>query len=186
MVYKNTGNKKFKIKYKKILFIIAIVIYIIGLCTGCCFAFKNSQNMAFVQKVTDVEELINAGNKGILAASAKYLSRDIILLCQVLIFKYSGILKGLCFAMPFIMAVQNSCIYAGNIYQSRLTVFNLFFNFILKDTAVAMILLLYTCITTNEILSDKYIPKKDIINLSVYISAIIIVYIIGFTVKYLL
>ena len=185
MVYKNTGNKKFKIKYKSILFILTVFIYVTGVCTGCSFAFKNSRNIALVRKVTVVEELVNIENKGIFADCMQYSLRDLIMLCRVLVFKYSGVLKGLCLAVPFVVAVQNACIYAGNIYQDKLSVFNLFFDFILKDTAIVMILLIYTCLTANEILSDKYNPKKDIINFSVYLCATVIVYIIDITVKWL-
>ena len=53
MIYKKTKNKK--LKHKDILLILLIIIYIAGVFIGCDFAFKNSRNMAFIQKVTCVD-----------------------------------------------------------------------------------------------------------------------------------
>ena len=186
MVYKSTDNTKVKIELVNIIFLILIIMYFSGLCCGCKFAFKNSHNMAFVQNVIDIDKMIKIENNGIYAVSVQYFIRDVVMLCRILILKYSGILKGLCLSVSFIVAVQNSCIYSYVIYQNKLSLFRLILDFVLKDTAIIIILLFYTCIISKEIIKEKYNPKKDIFNSLIYISAMIMVYIIDSTVKIVL
>ncbi|MBR5805949.1 MAG: hypothetical protein IKY30_04150 [Oscillospiraceae bacterium] len=182
MIYKKTKNKK--LKHKDILLILLIIIYIAGVFIGCDFAFKNSRNMAFIQKVTCVDLILKSAAESKFAVYVQYLKRDLLAVCSILILKYSGVLKGLSISVPFIIAVQNSCIYAGNLCRNNFSFSKLFLDFIIKDTSVVMIILLYTMTITTEILNNKYNPRKEIINLSLYASTIAMVYIIDFTVKY--
>ena len=51
MVSKSITEKTDKTQYTKIIFLVLLLIYALGLCSGCAFAFKNSTNLAFVEKV---------------------------------------------------------------------------------------------------------------------------------------
>lgn len=186
MVYKNNEIKNLKIQYRKLIFSLVLLIYFIGLCAGCSFAFKNSRNLAFVQKVTVIENIANTENTALFALSGRYLARDLIMLSMILVFKYAGILKGLCVTVPFIMAVQNSCIYISKIYLENLSFFNLFFYFFIKDTAVIFIILVYNYTVVNEIINHKSFVKSDIKKLMIYSVAIILIYIIDTVIKTML
>ena len=186
MIYKNNDIKNNRIQYQKLIFSLVLIIYFAGICTGCTFAFKNSQNLTFVQKVTVIENITKLEKTAFLALSVRYFVRDCLMFCMVLVFKYSGILKGMCLTIPFVTAVQNSCIYATVIYENKIGIFNLFFHYILKDTSVIFILLIYTYIIINEIVSNKDYPRSDVKKLVVYLIAISFIYIIDITVKTML
>lgn len=183
MVYKNKDLKKDKLYYRKLIFSVLLIIYFAGLCAGCAFALKNTDNFDFVKKVTFIENLANVEKSSVLAHSVRFLLRDIILIISVIIFKYSGILKGLCLCVPFIMAVQNSCLYTVLMYQVKTGIFNLIFHYILKDTAVSFVVIIYTFIIINELLRGRERPQKDIRRTFVYIRGIFIIYVIDFAVK---
>ena len=178
MVYKNKDLKKIKYNYKKLIFSVLLIIYLIGLCTGCCFALKNADNFSFVQKVTFTEKMIKSGNNSIFS-----LCRDILLITAVIVLKYSGILKGLCAVVPFIMSVQNSSLYTVRLCSEKTGFFSLLFNVILKDTAVSFLILIYCYITVNDIISGRQSPKNDMKKRIIYITGIILIYIIDFAIK---
>jgi len=183
MIYKNIDLKKYKYQSKKLIFSIILIIYIAGICTGSLFAFKNSQNLTFIQKVTFVENTAKVENTAFLAQSVKLCIRDIMLICLILIFKYSGILKGMCITIPFIFGVQNSCIYSTIISLKQPSAFNILFNYIIRDTAVILIVLLYLLVVIYEIITSKENVKKDIKYLIIFIFATLCIYIIDLTIK---
>lgn len=183
MIYKNIDLKKYKYQGKKLIFSIILIIYIAGICTGSLFAFKNSHNLAFIQKVTFAENITKVENTAFLARSVKFFIRDIMLICLILIFKYSGILKGMCITVPFVFGVQNSCIYSTIFSLNQLSAFNILFNYIIRDTAVILIVLVYLLAVITEIIVSKENVKKDIKNLIIFIFAVLCIYIIDLTIK---
>ena len=182
MIYKNKDSKN-KYLNKNYIFAAVVFIYFIGLIAGCSFVFKNGDNLTFVKKVTLIENIINGEAKPILALSTTYMTRSLICIITVLILKYSGILKGMCICIPFILAVQNSAIYSILLYENRLSLFQILYTFILKDSAVVFIVLIYCGIIINEIVTYKENVKSDIKKLLIYLTAVCIINLIDYTVK---
>lgn len=182
MVYKNSSNK-ILLNRNKIIVVFLILIYISGIFSGCAFAFKNAENLIFVQKVLDIEKIIKSLNSGNLTSLLKYIFRDFALLCAIIILKYSGVLKGIVISIPFAYAVQNTCIYICAIFNKTTTFFNLIFSYLLKDIAVGMIIIVYTYSIIIEILNDRYNLKKDSIRLIIHTVAVTFIYVVDFSVK---
>lgn len=183
MVYKNKDIKIDKLYCRKLIFSVILLVYFSGLCAGCSFALKNARNFDFVQKVTFVQNLSEIENMAVSACSARFLARDIIFILLILTFKYSGVLKGLCLCIPFIMAVQNTCIYTIFIYKVKVSVFNLIFNYILKDTAVSFMIILYLYVIVTDIVYGRTNIKKDMKKTLIYSTGIILIYIIDTVIK---
>ncbi len=179
-------NKDFKLsqntKYK-VTFNILLLIYITGLCTGCVFTLKNAYNLDFVKYITLTENISKQAREVDLAVIAPYILRDIVICTLIPFLKYSGIQKSLIICVPFILSVQNGCIYSILFYEKNINIFNIMFNYVLKDTAITIILLLFIFTTVKEILSKKYNIKKDIKKLFVYYISISCVYIIYYLIK---
>ena len=183
MTYKNYNNVKNKTRSRKAVFYILIFIYIFGLVTGCMFTLKNTENLEFVKKITLTESLFTDKSDNYIIHSSKFIIRDVILLLFVLIFKYSGILKGLSSCIPAILSIQNSSVYAALMIDKKISVFNLMFNYIIKDTAISFLILSYCFIIFNEIIEAKENPERDIKRFSIYLSGIIVVYLLNFLIK---
>lgn len=182
MIYKNKDSKN-KYLNKNYIFAAVIFIYFIGLIAGCSFVFKNGDNLTFVKKVTLIENIINGETKPISALSTTYVTRSLICIITVLILKYSGILKGMCICIPFILAVQNSAMYSILLYENRFSLFQILYTFMLKDSAVVFIVLIYCGIIINEIVTYKENVKSDIKKLLLYLTAVCIINLIDYTVK---
>lgn len=185
MVYKNNRPRK-KSKYKKAVFYILLIIYFAGICAGCTFALKNQENMDFVAKVAFTQENFIPDKNGALSQPFRYLIRDILCIAAVFVLKNSGILKGMCLCVPFVAALQNSCIYTILIGQSNIGIFNIVFFYILKDTAAVFLILLYCYLAINEIINQKSNIHSDYKRAAAYASGIIFVYLIDYAIKVLI
>lgn len=183
MVNKNITNSKYKLQNKKLIFYLLLFVYIIGMVTGCVFTFRNKDNIEFIKQVSLTEKLLANGETTVYIHTAKIFIRDAILLVSILMFKYSGILKSCCICVPFILSVQNACLYSVMINAGEISVFNLLFNYIAKDTAVSLLILMYCFIITNEIIHKRNNPQKDIKKLSIYFSGLSVIYILNILIK---
>ena len=183
MVNKNRTNSKYKLQNKKLILYLLLLIYLIGMVTGCVFTFKNKDNIEFIKQISLTEKLLANGESAISVNTAKIFIRDAILLVSILIFKYSGILKSCCICVPFILSLQNSCLYSVMINTGEISIFNLLFNYIAKDTAVSLLILMYCFIVTNEIVHKRNNPQKDIKKLSIYFSGLSVIYILNILIK---
>jgi hypothetical protein len=122
---------------------------------------------------------------GNLGPSVRYLIRDVLLTASILLFKYSGVLKGVCVVIPFILAVQNSCIYAS-IICNNISLFKLITNYIMKDTTISLLIILITTQTIIEIIANKYDIRTDMKKIIWYYLSVIFVYVINFSVNYMI
>ena len=137
-------KKEFKkIDFYRIIFAVLLIISFTGLCTGCLFAVKNADNFDFVKRITLTENYTKMENRGIFKPYCTILIRDIIVCCIILFLKYSGIQKSLVICAPFIVSVQNGAIYTVLLSAGEINVFHLLFNYVFKDTAVLLIIILY-------------------------------------------
>lgn len=186
MVYKNNHIKSKKRQYKKFVFYVLLIIYFTGMCAGCTFAFKNGNNMDFVSKVTFTANSDLFNKSAILSQSVRFLIRDLICVAIIFVLKNAGILKGLCRCVPFIVAVQNSCIYTILIYKNKINIFNIIFFYLVKDSAVVFLIMIYCFISVMDIISDKNDIKMDIKKAGIYISGILFIYVIDYAVKTLI
>ena len=91
MIYKKNKFGIYGIQYKKLIFFTVIIVYFIGICSGSYFAFKNTGNLLFVQKVTVIQNLLQVEKTGDLGLSVRYFIRDVLLIASILLFKYSDI-----------------------------------------------------------------------------------------------
>ena len=186
MIYKKNKFGIYGIQYKKLIFFTVIIVYFIGICSGSYFAFKNTGNLLFVQKVTVIQNLLQVEKTGDLGLSVRYFIRDVLLIASILLFKYSGALKGVCVVIPFILAVQNSCIYASTICNNNISLFKLVTDYIIKDTAISILLIILTTQTIIEIIANKYDIRTDMKKIIWYYLAVISIYFINFSVNYMI
>ncbi len=183
MVNKNINNSKSKLQNKKLILYILLLIYLLGMVSGCVFTFKNKDNIEFIKQISLTEKLLANGETSLYLHTTKIFIRDLILLLSILIFKYSGILKCFCICIPFVLSLQNSCLYAVMINTGEISIFNLLFNYIAKDTAVSLLILMYCFIITNEIIHKRSNPQKDIKKFSIYFSGLSVIYILNIIIK---
>jgi len=185
MVRKNNRSATDKRQLKKILFCVLIIIYTAGLCAGCLYACKNGQkSILFSDTFLEGYETKTAKNM-LLACSVRFLIKDIIMLLSIFVLKYSGVLKGLCAAVPFVFSLQEGYVYIC-LHNLNLKLFDLLLFFTVKDTAVSFILIIFCFVIIYDIICQKENPKKDFQKLMIYISGILCVYIVDITVKKML
>ncbi len=182
MLNKNYDLKTNRNLVQKIIFYTVLAIYICGLCCGCLFALKNSENTAFVSRITGVEKMVKNGNNTLFTVFAAVYIRDVFSLASVLVLKYSGVLKGMCVCRPFVAALQNGCVYIVN-YHSGVEIYDLIVRYILKDTANGFLLILFCYVIVSDIINDRYNYRRDIAKFTVYITGITVVYIVDFIIK---
>lgn len=183
MVNKNISQLYEKINYDKVVFSLLLLVYATGLCSGCAFALKNGDNMLFVSNVTFTSRLGKIETDAILSYTLRYFARDLACFAAVLILKYSGVLKGMCLCVPFIASLQNASIYCVLLSQKEISIFNLIFYYILRDTAVAFLLLSYCYIIINDIIKKRQNIKADFKKSSIYIGGILFIYMIDYGIK---
>lgn len=165
MVHKSKENRKQFIKAEKYILILLVISYIAGVCSGCYFVLSNKDNAIFTSYIT-TGNAINIGIFFILA----------------LLLKYSGVLSGLLYVLPFFSGIQNSACYCRYFLMDKVPVESLIFA-VIKDSAVILLLILYIIVIISQILNRKYNIKKDFKYFSLYFSGMIIVYIIDFIIK---
>ena len=181
MIYK---SKEFKrSSFNKFIFNLIIFLYFLGLCAGSIFAVKNADNWDFIKRVTNIENLTFQSKIPFFKLYKQYILNNISFVALVLIFKYSGILKSMAAVIPFILAIQNSCVYIILLADSQLSIYALLFEHILKNTAVSFIIVLYVYTIIKEILSGREDVKKDIKKLLIYWITILGIYLIDYLIK---
>ena len=164
MVNKNSKAKKY-INAEKYIFALLLLSYIIGVSIGSYFILSNRENAEF---------------------TANIISRNsfkvLLYFIMTLLFKYSGVLSGMLGILPLFLGIHNASGYCtvllekGDIkYETALI--------LLKDTAIVMLLVFYIIVVINQILNDRYVPKKDIKYFIVYFFAAIMVILLEYILK---
>lgn len=181
MIYK---SKEFKRNnFNKLIFNSVIFLYFLGLCVGCMFAVKNTDNWDYVKRITDIEKLTFKSNTPFFKVYRQQILHSISFIALALIFKYSGILKSMTVVIPFVLAIQNSCVYTVLLVDGEFSIYRLLFEHTLKNTAISFVIILYVYIMIKEILSGREHIKKDIKKLLIYCTTIFFVYLIDYLIK---
>ena len=157
MVHKTKEIRKRQISSEKYILFLLIVSYFAGIYIGCRFTYL-SNNIIFINYIAKNSVL-----------------NDILCIIAALLLKYSGILNGVLYMLPFFSGIQNTVFYCKFILSDT----NISYSFvmgIIKDTAVLMMLLLYVLIIINQIINKKYNIKKDLKYVSAYLSGIVVIY----------
>ena len=150
MVHKTKEIRKRQISSEKYILFLLIVSYFAGIYIGCRFTYL-SNNIIFIN----------------------YIAKNSVL--NDILCKYSGILNGVLYMLPFFSGIQNSVFYCKFILSDTDISYS-FVMGIIKDTAVLMMLLLYILIIINQIINKKYNIKKDLKYVSAYLSGIVVIY----------
>ena len=158
MVHKTKEIRKRQISSEKYIIFLLIVSYFAGIYIGCRFTYLSNDNILFINYIAKNSVL-----------------NDILCIIAALLLKYSGILNGVLYMLPFFSGIQNSVFYCKFILSDTDISYS-FVMGIIKDTAVLMMLLLYILITINQIINKKYNIKKDLKYVSAYLSGIVVIY----------
>ncbi|MEG1862794.1 MAG: hypothetical protein RR198_04215 [Oscillospiraceae bacterium] len=183
MVSKSITEKADKMQYAKAIFLVLLLIYSIGLCSGCAFAFKNSDNLSFVEKVSGTAALVQNEKSSLLNLTLRFALRDLAAILIVLLLKYSGILRGASICVPFVIALQNSCIYLSCLMSKSLNILELLYFYVIKDTAIAFLILAYCYIIALDLIFKKQLIKQDIRKTAIYLCGICMVYMVDYGIK---
>ena len=161
---KKIKEKQNNTDIEKYIFILLIIAYISGIISGCCFIFKNPDNIELTKYLTLNNTTTNT-------------TTFVIYLISAFLLKYSGILCGFICFLPFLNGIQNSVYYSKNLLFSK--DINLYLNIInaIKDTATSLLLILYLIVIISQIIYRKYNIKKDLKYFSAYIVSSILIYI---------
>lgn len=164
MVNKNSKSKKY-INAEKYIFLLLLLSYIIGVATGSYFILSNKENAEFTAYIISQNSF-----------------KVLLYFIMTLLFKYSGILSGMLGILPLFLGIHNASGYCSVMlhkeavkYETALTM--------LKDTAIVMLLVFYIIVVINQILNNKYVPKKDLKYFTAYFSAAAIVLLIEYIMK---
>ena len=158
---KKIKEKQNNTDIEKYIFILLIIAYISGIISGCCFIFKNPDNIELTKYLT-LNNTITF----------------VIYLISAFLLKYSGVLCCFICFLPFLNGIQNS------VYYSKILLFsndiNLYLNILnsIKDTAISLLLILYLLVIISQIICRKYNIKKDIKCFTTYIISSILIYVI--------
>lgn len=186
MVYKNRKKKINRFQTRKMIFACILLIYCAGLAAGCTYAAKNNFNIGSMLSGSLYKSYRIMDKSQVFDYCASFFVRDILCICSVTVFKYSGILKGFSIGVPFIFSVQNAGIYTMLLHRRQTGIFQLIFIYILKDSAITFLLLMLCYVTVNEIIQNRYNAQRDVKVLSVYCLGVLFIYIIDFAVKILI
>ena len=157
MVHKTKEIRKRQISSEKYILFLLIISYFAGIYIGCRFTYL-SNNIIFINYIVKNSVL-----------------SDVLCIIAALLLKYSGILNGVLYMLPFFSGIQNSVFYCKFILSDTDISYS-FVMGIIKDTAVLMMLLLYILITINQIINKKYNIKKDLKYVSAYLSGIVVIF----------
>jgi len=165
MVHKNKEKRNKQNKIEKYILAILIISYVVGLCYGCYFVVSNENNAVFVSYITS-NNFINT----------------LIFFIAVILLKYSGILSGILYILPFFSGIQNSAYYCNILLNKETILHNIVF-VVLRDTAVLFLLILYIIVTISQIINKKNNIKKDIKLFYVYISGALVTHLLHYVIK---
>ena len=182
MIYKKNGEKQNGEYFRYIVFIL-LFLYSIGVCSGCLFTFKNSDNLNYVKYIVAASEITDFSYNEIFLICTKYFLKVFIYFLTVLTLKYSGILGPAMVLTVIVAAVQNAVIYCVNLIENSGNFLYVIFFFSLKDTAIILLLIIYISININNIINGKYKIKLDIKQFSIYILGVAAICIIDCIIK---
>ena len=165
MVHKNREKRNRQNRVEKYILAILIVSYVAGLCYGCYFVVSNENNAVFVSYITS-NNFINT----------------LIFFIAVILLKYSGILSGILYILPFFSGIQNSAYYCNILLNKETILHSIVFD-VLRDTAVLFLLILYIIVTISQIINKKNNIKKDIKLFYVYISGALVTHLLHYVIK---
>lgn len=149
------------LKPEKYFLILLIISYAAGVCSGSYFSLSSSENTDYIKYLFFNSSL-----------------NSIIYFIIALLLKYSGILNGVLYIIPFFTGIQNSASYCKNIIQNSHIITYNYISEAIRDSAVLMLLILYIIIIMTQILNKKYNIKKDLKYFSVYFLAVLTIYIL--------
>ena len=161
MLKKLNDAKMNKYNLRKIIFLILLVLYAVGIGAGCLYAFKNTDNMKFISYIVEADYNNNLNNTKSLSYHIGCLIKNLLFLLSVYILKYSGVLKGLCLSIPFVMGLQNSCVYCYLISNKKTAIITILKTVLLRDVAVCMVIYLAIMLVICDILYDRYAVATD-------------------------
>ena len=161
-------NRKSIKKSERTVLTILILIYILGVISGYLFISDNTENELF----------------------AAYLSRKntyntTVFFFMAFLLKYSGILGTAVCLLPFLSGINNSVYYYNLFSDAKGLEFKTITD-ILSNTAIIMLLILYCIVILLQIFNKKYNIRRDIKYFFVYISAVIVIYLLKFTMNIIL
>ena len=165
MVNKTKENRRKYLNTEKYILILLLVVYFTGVYSGCYLVFNEKIDTGFIDNI--------AGNN--------FLNTAVFFIAVILL-KYSGILSGTMYILPFCSGIQNSVQYCSYILNNGKISYMIILE-ILRDTSILLLLVIYIILIINQILSKKYNIKKDIRYFSVYISGVIIIYLMEYILK---
>lgn len=162
MLKKLNDAKINKYSLRKIFFLVVLVLYAVGIGAGCLYAFKDADNMKFISYIVGTDYENNLGNDKSFSFYIGCVIKNLLFLLFIYILKYSGVLKGLCLSVPFVMGLQNSCVYCYLIFDKKINIITVLKTMLLKDVAVCMVVSLAVMLVACDIFYDKYAVTNDV------------------------
>ncbi len=171
-------------KNKDYIFIFVCSLYFLGMILGCILFFASDENSNFLIVIFK-NIVLNAFNNNIsLFSFFLNLVNDFLFFILIITLKYSGVLKILNSCIPLIFAIKNAAIYSAAIILD-IDILNILIVYIIKDTAIAFLLIIYTANILKEIINQKNNFKADIKIFSAFCAAIFFIHIIDVSLKQL-
>lgn len=182
MIKKNEKFRNRKNVFNRTIFLVLLLLYLAGVFIGCSFAIKNSHNLDFVKSVTLTSNLSETLNPVDFSRYRLFFIRDILCIISIITLKNSGVLKGLCVCVPFIAAVQNGSICISD-YRTGTGVYEIITGYCLRNTASAFMIIIYCTVIVQYIITGREDRKEELRKTVVYISGILLIYILDYTIK---
>ena len=117
--------------------------------------------MKFISYIVEADYKNYLNNTKSLSYHIGCLIKNLLFLLSVYILKYSGVLKGLCLSIPFVMGLQNSCVYCYLISNKKTAIITILKTVLLRDVAVCMVIYLAIMLVICDILYDRYAVATD-------------------------
>ena len=117
--------------------------------------------MKFISYIVEADYKNYLENTKSLSYHIGCLIKNLLFLLSVYILKYSGVLKGLCLSIPFVMGLQNSCVYCYLISNKKTAIITILKTVLLRDVAVCMVIYLAIMLVICDILYDRYAVATD-------------------------
>lgn len=156
MVKKQSGKKQ-SINTEKYIFLLLIAFYTTGLCCGCSFVYKADENIVFAKYISGTD-----------------IAQSILYFAVALAFKYSGILSGALYIIPLFCGIETSVNFTVHLLKNNVTAYS-YLPYIIRDSAIAMLLILYVLVLTTQLLAKRLSIKKDIRYLFVYLCGVVLI-----------
>lgn len=158
-------------KIKSFVNILIISVYLAGIYSGFVYSLKSGRISDYIKNVLVVTDAVKLQNNAFLGQYIGFFATDVAVILIIFIFKYSGVLKCLCVTPVFVYGMQKSVAYI-NAIKSGISVFQLIFRQIIKDTIILVIILLFLNNTIIDLIYHRDIIKNDVKKMIVFVVAI--------------